>query len=186
MKLKDLNVSSLTTMGECTDLQGHKDQFGAQLWTALSDRFFKFYSELKQNINFWIYSQIWKIQYKNQLSNSQTTLTLKLSGEAAMLKVFFHYWVWRQSRKNKNSTRDHQSMGYQSHRSMALPQTQRTGSSLFPLFNASQTKICSPKNPLIKISFVQNTSPVAEKFHFWWRKKILTGKLWLCTVLVKA
>lgn len=39
-------------MGKCTDLQGHKDQLGAQLWTALSDGFFKFYSEHKQNINF--------------------------------------------------------------------------------------------------------------------------------------
>lgn len=78
MRSKELNSISLTTMGECTDLQAHKDQLGAHLWTAHSDRFFKFYSEHKQNINFWRHSKTWKIQYKNRLSNSQTTLTLKL------------------------------------------------------------------------------------------------------------
>lgn len=76
MKSKELNSSSLTTKDECIDLKDHKDQLGAQLWTALSDRFFKFYSEYKQNINFWRYSQSREVRYKIQLSTSQTSLTL--------------------------------------------------------------------------------------------------------------
>lgn len=56
-----------------------------------------------------------------------------------------------------------------------------------PILIAQHLKICSFKNPLIKVSFVHNISSVAEKICFWWRKK---GKLWLhdagfCTVLVK-
>lgn len=35
-----------------------------------------------------------------------------------------------------------------------------------PIAQHSQTKICSGKNPLIKVSFVNNTSSADEKFHF--------------------
>lgn len=62
MKLKELNSSSVTTMGECTDLQGHKDQlvpnseqhflavFQILLRTKAKHQFLKIFSNLKNTV----------------------------------------------------------------------------------------------------------------------------------------
>lgn len=58
-------------MGEFTDLQGHTVQLGAQLRLVLSKYFLQILLRTQQTIHFfYIFSNLEKNVYKNQLCNS--------------------------------------------------------------------------------------------------------------------